>query len=114
MKYVFLYSSIVFNVLTNVGFNLSALNESNPTKRWTFFFGGLIFGLINSYLFTECLKEISLQVASAIFFSLTIIGLFIAAHYMFHEPVSPMRMFGAVIIIAGVIIVSLAEAPIKA
>jgi multidrug transporter EmrE-like cation transporter len=107
MKYVLLYSSIFFNVLTNVGFNLSALNEATPVKRWGYFFGGLVFGLINSYLFTECLKEIPLQVASAVFFSLTIVGLFIAAYLGFGEKISMMRLLGTALIIGGVVLVSL-------
>ena len=113
MKFVYLYTSIIFNVLTNVGFNLSALNENSPVKRWSFFLGGLVFGLINSFLFTECLKEISLQVASAIFFSLTILGLFLAAHFLFKESVTPLRLVGAVFIIVGVVIVSMSQAPVK-
>lgn len=68
MKYIFLYSSIIFNILTNVGFNLSAINDGVPLKKWGYLALGLLFGLINSVLFTECLKEIPLQVASAIFF----------------------------------------------
>jgi len=108
MKHILLYSSIVFNVLTNVGFNLSALNEASPVKKWSFFAGGLVFGLINSLLFTESLKYISLQVASAIFFSLTIVGLFLASHFLFNEPVSLARLGGMGIIIIGVVIVSLA------
>ncbi len=107
MKFFYLYSSIFFNVLTNVGFNLSAINDANPTKKWGYFAGGLVFGLINSYLFAECLREISLQVASAIYFSLTIIGLFIAAYYFFGESISPMRLIGTAMIIGGVVMVSI-------
>jgi multidrug transporter EmrE-like cation transporter len=106
MKFVYLYSSIIFNVLTNVGFNLSALNDKLPVKKWGYFAGGLFFGLLNSILFTESLKEIPLSVASAIFFSITIIGLFLAAHFGFGEKISMMRLVGAGFIIAGVIIVS--------
>lgn len=107
MKYLFLYSSIFFNVLTNVGFNLSALNDANPKKKWGYMGIGLVFGLINSVLFAEALKDISLQVASAIYFSLTIIGLFIAAYYFFGESISPMRLIGTALIIGGVVMVSI-------
>lgn len=106
MKYILLYSSIAFNVLTNVSFNLSAINEQNSFKRWSYFILGLVFGLINSFLFTECLKQLSLQVASAIFFSLTIIGLCIAAHFMFKEEITTLRLGGMLLIIAGVVMVS--------
>lgn len=107
MKYLLLYSSIFFNVLTNIGFNLSALNDADPKKKWGYFAGGLVFGLINSVLFAEALKYMSLQVASAIYFSLTIIGLFIAAYFMFNETVSAMRLIGTALIIGGVVLVSI-------
>ncbi len=106
MKYVFLYSSIIFNVLTNVGFNFSAINDAVPAKKWGYFAGGLFFGLLNSYFFTESLKEIPLGVASAIFFSLTIIGLMLAAHFGFGEHITTGKLVGVGFIIAGVVIVS--------
>lgn len=107
MKYFLLYSSIIANILTNVGFNLSAINDKTPAKKWGYLAGGLVFGLINSVLFTECLKYIPLQVASAIFFSITIVGLFLVAHFMFGEAVSYSRMGGIALIVAGVVMVSL-------
>ena len=107
MSQFYLYASIIFNVLTNVGFKISALNEGVPTKKWSFFSGALVFGLINSYLFTECLKDISLQVASAIFFSLTIVGLFLASHFMFKEAITTWKLVGGAFIIIGVVIMSL-------
>ena len=106
MKYVMLYTSIFFNVLTNVGFNLSAIHDSNPIKKWGFFIGGLVFGLLNSFLFTECLKEIPLQVASAIYFSLTIAGLFVVSYFFFNEGITPLRMMGGLFITLGVIMIS--------
>ena len=107
MKYILLYSSIIANILTNVGFNLSAINDKTPAKKWGYLAGGLVFGLINSVLFAECLKFIPLHVASAIFFSVTIVGLFLAAHFGFGEPVSYKQLAGVAVIIAGVILVSL-------
>ncbi|HWB65138.1 MAG TPA: SMR family transporter [Chitinophagales bacterium] len=107
MKYALLYSSIVFNVLTNIGFKLSSLNEGAPVKKWGWFSIGLVFGLINSYLFTESLKYVPLQTASAIFFSLTILGLFLASHFMFNETFPVERLIGGGLIIAGVIVISL-------
>src|SRR5579863_511239 len=107
MRYILLYSSIIFNVLTNVGFKFAALNDAQPFKKWSFFSIGLVFGLINSYLFTEALKHVPLQVASAIFFSLTIVGLFLVSHFFFKESFSLFRLLGGGLIITGVIIISL-------
>jgi len=107
MKYMLLYLAIIANILTNVGFNFSAIHDKDPQKKWGFLAIGLVFGLINSVLFTESLKYISLQVASSIFFSVTIVGLFLVAHFYFHEPVTTMRIAGVFVITAGVIMVSL-------
>lgn len=107
MKYAQLYLSIVFNVLTNAGFKLSAVNENIPSKRWGFFAGALVFGLLNSFYFTESLKTIPLQIASAIFFSLTIIGLFLVSHFYFGEAFTVKGLLGGAFIIVGVILVSM-------
>jgi small multidrug resistance pump len=106
MKYVFLYSALLANILTNVGFKLSALNDAIPVKKWGYLAGGLVFGLINSILFTEALKYIKFGEASAIFFSLTVVGLFVTARLVFHEPVSPYGLLGVLFITIGVIIIS--------
>lgn len=106
MKYILLFSAIIANILTNVGFNFSALNDNVPVKKWGYLAIGLLFGLINSVLFTESLKQIPLGVASAIFFSLTIVGLYLVAHFYFGEEVTPYRILGGVFITIGVIIIS--------
>ena len=107
MKYVLLYAAIIANILTNVGFNFSAIYDKEPVKKWGFLAIGLVFGLINSVLFTESLKSIPLQVASAIFFSVTIVGLFLVSYFYFNEHVTPMRIAGVLVITLGVIMVSL-------
>jgi multidrug transporter EmrE-like cation transporter len=106
MKFVLLYAALIANILTNVGFKLSALNDAIPVKKWGYLAGGLVFGLINSVLFTEALKYIKFGEASAIFFSLTVVGLFVTARVIFHEPVSPFGIIGVIFITAGVIIIS--------
>ncbi len=107
MKETLLYGSIIFNILTNVSFKYSALNDSVPSKKWGFLALGLVFGLINSVLFTEALKTIPMQVASAIFFSLTIVGLSLSAYFWFGEVFTTRQYIGIAVIIAGVVLVSL-------
>ncbi len=107
MPYVVLYAAIGANILTNVGFNFSAIHDKDPVKKWSFLAIGLVFGLINSMLFTEALKTISLHVASAIFFSLTVVGLFLVSHLYFHEAVSAKQIAGLLLITGGVVLVSL-------
>lgn len=107
MKYLLISSAIIANILTNVGFNFSAIYDSNPVKKWGFLAVGLVFGLINSVLFTESLKHMSLSVASAVFFSITIVGLFLVSHFYFNEEVTMIKTAGIFVITVGVIMVSL-------
>lgn len=104
--YFALLTSVFFNVLTNVGFNLSALNKDTPFRFWAYFAGALVFGLINSYFSTVALKDMSLQAFSAIFFSLTVVGLLISSLF-FGEQFTVKAGVGMAFIIAGVVLVSL-------
>lgn len=106
MKYSFLFASIVFNLLTNISFNLSAINDKMPARKWGFLVLGLAFGLINSILFTESLKQIPLGLASAIFFSMNIIGLTLSAYFFFNEAISWYRVLGIFLIISGVLVIT--------
>lgn len=107
LQFMLLTGAIIANVLTNIGFKYSALNESVPAKKWGYLAVGLVFGLINSVLFTESLRYISLQVASTVFFSLTIVGLFLVSYFWFDEPVTLLRGLGGAVIIVGVIMMSI-------
>jgi multidrug transporter EmrE-like cation transporter len=106
MKELLLAGAIVSNVLTNIGFKYSALNEAVPSKKWGFLALGLVFGLINSVLFAETLRFMSLQVASTLFFSLTIVGLYLVSVFWFNEPITLLRLLGASFVIVGVIMMS--------
>ncbi len=106
MKTILITGAIIANILTNVGFKYSAIHEAVPMKKWGWLAIGLVFGLINSVLFTESLKFISLQVASTVFFALTIVGLYLVSVFWFNEAITPLRLAGAVVITAGVIMMS--------
>ncbi len=107
MKELLLAGAILSNVLNNIGFKYSALNEAVPSKKWGFLALGLVFGLINSVLFAETLRFISLQVASTIFFSLTIVGLYLVSVFWFNETITLLRLSGAAVIIIGVVVMSI-------
>lgn len=101
-----LWLSIIFNILTNVGFKYAAMVESDAKKKWTLFSGALVFGLLNSVCFTEALKDLPLNIASAVFFALTIVGLTMIAYFIFDEGMSALHLGGILVIIAGVIMVN--------
>ena len=113
MKFVLLYSALVANILTNIFFKLSALNDLIPVKKWGYLGIGLTFGLINSILFTESLKYVNFGEASAVFFALTVIGLYGSSYFIFHEPVNSIGLVGVVLITAGVIIISYSMNKVK-
>jgi len=106
MKILLITAAIIANVLTNIGFKYSAINEAIPAKKWSWLAIGLVFGLINSILFTETLRFMSLQVASTLFFSLTIVGLYLVSVLWFNEPITMLRLGGASVIVVGVIMMS--------
>lgn len=101
-----LWLAILFNILTNIGFKYASMVEKNPAKYWVIFIGSLVFGLLNSYCFTEALKTIPLNIASAIFFSVTIIGLCLVSYVWFQEPINFKQTIGIFVIIAGVLIIN--------
>lgn len=105
MPYLLVLAAVIFNVLTNIGFKYAERNEAFPTKKWGYFAIALIFGLINSVLFTESLKYFKLQVVSAVFFSATIIGLFLADYFLFNEQFTRTTFVGGAIILIGVVVI---------
>lgn len=101
-----IWLAIIFNVMTNVGFKYAAMVEGNAPKKWLLFSGALVLGLLNSVCFTEALKTIPLNIASAVFFSLTIVGLFLVSYFVFDENLNWLHIGGAFLIVAGVIMVN--------
>lgn len=101
-----MWLAIIFNVLTNMGFKYASLVEGNPTKKGLMFAGGLVFGLLNSLCFTKALETIPLNTAGAVFFSLTIVGLFLVSYFVFSEELTLLHVGGTVVIIAGVIMIN--------
>lgn len=102
-----LWLAIVFNLFTNAGFKYASMADGNPKKKWTIFSVSLVFGFLNSICFTEALKDVPLNIVSAVFFSLTIISLTLVSYYLFNEQISPLHLTGVFVIAAGVIMVNL-------
>jgi len=101
-----LWLAILFNVLTNIGFNYASKVDTKLPKYWIIFVGSLVFGFLNSYCFTESLRSIPLNVACAVFFSLTIVGMCVVSYFLFHETMNWKQTLGIFAIIAGVILVN--------
>jgi len=103
--YAILVTASVFNVLTNIGFKFSELNKDTPARAYLYFAIALLFGLVNSVLFTYALRYITLGVSSIIFFSITIIGLVAAGILYFGEKLSITTYIGTALILIGMVII---------
>lgn len=102
-----IWLAILFSILTNIGFKYAAMVQQQPSKKWTIFSVALIFGLLNSICMTEALKTIPLNIASAVFFSLTIVGLLVVSYFLFNDVITWKQIAGTAIIIVGVIMINL-------
>lgn len=101
-----IWLAIIFNALTNIGFKYASMVEENAKKKWILFSGALVFGLLNSICFTEALKTIPLNIASAVFFSLTIVSLSMVSYFVFNEEMNWLHIGGTFVIIAGVVMIN--------
>ncbi len=105
MKYVYLFLSIAFNVLSYIVYKSIANKEGN--FLWFAIFSlGLILGGINILFFTKALKNINLSIAYPVFSGTSILLMVVLSHLIFGEKISGINMAGAVVIIAGIALIS--------
>jgi len=98
-------SNLVFNILANTSFKLSALGEN-----WKVFLiwqiVGNLAGLITVLTLTGLLKYVDLHVAYPITTGLSILGVqLIGAKFIFHETISPLQWIGTFCILTGVFLI---------
>lgn len=97
--------NLIFNVISNASFKLSALS---PTWRgllnWQVV--GNLAGLITVITLTWLLRYLPLSIAFPITTGLTVLGVqFVATRLYFHEPTSPVQWLGALLIVGGIFLV---------
>ena len=105
MKYVYLFLSIAFNVWSYVLYK-SISNKEGNVLWFVIFTLGLILGGINILFFTKALKDIDLSIAYPVFSGTSIFLMVILSHFIFGERISVVNMAGAVVIIAGIALIS--------
>ena len=101
-----IWLAVLFNILTNAGFKYAALVVDNASKKYLIFSAALFFGLLGSVFLTESLKTIPLNIAAAVFFSCTIVGVLLMSHFLFKEELNWVNTLGILVIIAGVAMVN--------
>lgn len=115
MAWLFLFGAITGNVLGNTfvrtasaqGGGLAAMYLSIP------FLLGLAFFGLNVVSYAKALQAIPLSVAYPVLVGASITGVALIAAFVFKESVTPLRLLGMALIIAGAVFVSLSS-PIKA
>lgn len=97
--------NLVFNILGNASFKLSAL-----AANWKGLIGWQVVanlaGFVTALTLTGLLKYLPLHVAQPMVQGLAILGVqILAARLFFHETISPTQWIGMVVIIAGMVLI---------
>jgi multidrug transporter EmrE-like cation transporter len=100
-------SNLIFTVMSNIGFKLSADSTAWQEFLWWQVVGN-VTGFLSVIAFTFLLRLISLHVAFAVtagvgFALVQVIG----ARFIFHEAITSWQWFGVALITCGIFIVSL-------
>jgi len=103
---VLIGGNLLFNVVANVSFKLSAFSPG-----WRGFLGwqivGNLAGFITVLTLTGLLRFMPLHIAYPVTTGLAILGVQVAAAgLIFHEPVSRTQWLGTLLIVAGISLVS--------
>ena len=97
--------NLVFNILGNASFKLSAL-----AANWKGLVGwqvvGNLAGLVTVLTLTGLLKFLPLHVAQPMVQGLAIIGVqIVASSLFFHEAISPTQWIGMLLIVGGIVLI---------
>jgi multidrug transporter EmrE-like cation transporter len=100
-----LFLNMVFNILGNASFKLSAL-----AANWKGLVGwqvaGNLAGFITVLTLTGLLRYLPLHVAQPMVQGLAIIGVqIVASRLFFHEAISPTQWIGMAVIVAGIVLI---------
>jgi multidrug transporter EmrE-like cation transporter len=100
-------SNLVFTVISNIGFKLSADSTGWQGFLWWQVVGN-VTGFLSVIAFTLLLRLISLHVAFAVTagFGFALVQV-LGAHFVFHETITSWQWFGVALITCGILIVSL-------
>jgi len=105
MKYLYLFLSVAFNVVSYLLYK-SIADKQHGILWSAIFAAGLTLGVFNIYFFTKSLKDISLSTAYPVFSGSCILLMIASSSLLFGEKLSFVNMAGAVVIIAGIALMS--------
>ncbi|MCB2146519.1 MAG: EamA family transporter [Deltaproteobacteria bacterium] len=105
MKYIYLFLSVAFNVVSYLLYKSIANKPGGPL--WiAIFAAGLILGGINVLFFTKALKDIPLSIAYPVFSGACIFLMVLLSNALFGERISGIHMVGAAVIVVGIALMS--------
>ena len=97
--------NLIFNILGNSSFKLSAL-AANWKGMLSWQVVGNLAGLVTVLTLTGLLRYLPLHVAQPMVQGLAIIGVqIVAARFFFHESISPTQWLGMLVILAGILLI---------
>lgn len=106
MKYIFLFFSIVCNIVAYVLFK--TISGRHYDIVWVSLFStGLILGAVNTFLFTKALKNINLGIAYPIFSAGSIVVIVLVSAQLFNEKIKVVNIVGAAMALFGIILLTL-------
>ena len=99
---VLLASNVLFQVIGNSGFKLSA-SSGDARGFWTWQVVGNLAGLASVITITVMLRFLPLSVVFPVTTGLTVIGIqVVAAGFLFRESVSPVQWLGTLLVVVGI------------
>ncbi|MGQ9600702.1 MAG: SMR family transporter [Anaerolineae bacterium] len=98
-------ANLLFNIVANASFKASA--DSRTWRDFLFWqIVGNLAGLITVLTLTGLLRYLPLHVAFPLTTGLMVIGVQVgAAHWLFHESISPSQWLGTGLVTAGILII---------
>lgn len=101
-----LAGNLLFNIMANASFKLSAAAEGwRSFVTWQVI--GNLAGFITVLTFTGLLRYLPLHVAYPLTAGLAVIGVQVAAaRWLFGEAISPGQWLGTLLVVAGIVLVS--------
>ncbi len=105
LTFVLFLANFLFNVISNASFKFSAQSPNwNGIIAWQVV--GNLAGFITVITLTLLLRNTSLNVVYPITAGLSVVGVQVfAAWLLFHEPISPVKWLGTLLIVLGIILV---------
>jgi multidrug transporter EmrE-like cation transporter len=104
--FVLIITNLVFNIIANASFKLSA-SSSEWRGFLTWQVVGNLAGFATVLTLTGLLRYIPLRVAYPVTMGLAILGVqIVAAHMLFHEPITPIQWLGTLLVAGGIILIT--------